>query len=397
MSRLSQYFTGVAAKRLSAVETDPVTSNQHEFNGVVAMSEIFGTARQTYNCKYLYLGEDETETLDTTGVVTWYDARENHPTRTEYRLYFQTNEIVETAREGDLLLVGKRPDNTALILVVKQGSTFESQVRWLFDLTEDGTRFRIREIEGDRNRQIGYAERTVLEALNIEVETVEENWLEILIATYGLTFPSTRIFSAFARETMGEAAPADQPDATLVAWVNHEEMLFRTLEKHIVQIKLDQGFTDVDEFVAFSLSVHNKRKSRMGYSLENHLEQVFIESQIGYSRGKMTENRSKPDFLFPSIESYNDPDFPAERLTMLGSKSTCKDRWRQVLPEAARIQPTKHLFTLEPSISTNQTEEMQARHLQLVLPDELHQTYQPQQQDWLLNLGQFIELARGRE
>ena len=31
---LSQYFDGVAIKTLSAVETDTLTSNQHEFNGV---------------------------------------------------------------------------------------------------------------------------------------------------------------------------------------------------------------------------------------------------------------------------------------------------------------------------------------------------------------------------
>jgi hypothetical protein len=31
---------------------------------------------------------------------------------------------------------------------------------------------------------------------------------------------------------------------------------------------------------------------------------------------------------------------------MLGAKTTCKDRWRQVLTEAIKI-PHKHLFTLE--------------------------------------------------
>lgn len=31
--RLAEYFTGVAMKRLSAVEADLFRSNQHEFNG----------------------------------------------------------------------------------------------------------------------------------------------------------------------------------------------------------------------------------------------------------------------------------------------------------------------------------------------------------------------------
>jgi hypothetical protein len=63
---------------------------------------------------------------------------------------------------------------------------------------------------------------------------------------------------------------------------------------------------------------------------------------------------------------------------MLGSKSSCKDRWRQVLSETERI-PHKHLLTLEPGISENQTDEMRAKLLQLVLPASLHTTYREAQ------------------
>ena len=73
--------------------------------------------------------------------------------------------------------------------------------------------------------------------------------------------------------------------------------------------------------------------------------------------GKYTEGRSKPDFIFPSIDSYHDRSYPFEYLTMLGAKTTCKDRWRQVLPEADRIKH-KHVLTLEPSISEEQTNGM---------------------------------------
>jgi len=37
---LSQYFKSVAVKVLSAVEADPVKSNQHEFNGVASLKRI---------------------------------------------------------------------------------------------------------------------------------------------------------------------------------------------------------------------------------------------------------------------------------------------------------------------------------------------------------------------
>lgn len=396
MSRLSQYFTGVAVKRLSAVETNPETSNQHEFNGVRQMAAIFGKDKITMPCQYLYLGNDEEETTTADGVITWYDARERHPLRTEYRLYFQGNNVTELAAEGDLLVIGRRPNGNALVLVAKQGSTFERQALWIFGITGESVTFSVATIEGESNREIGYAERTILETLGIETESPETDWLDTIIAKFGLAFPPTRVFSAFARETLTGISAAEDPDLALLTWINQEEMLFRTLERHIVQKRLDQNFDNVDDFVTFSLSVHNRRKSRVGFALENHLEQVFKENRIDFSRGQVTENKAKPDFIFPNIKHYRNTAFPSSNLTMLGAKSTCKDRWRQVLSEAKRIDE-KHLFTLEPGISQNQTDEMRDNRLQLVLPQELHGTYVQNQQDWLMNLSEFVILAQGRQ
>ena len=140
----------------------------------------------------------------------------------------------------------------------------------------------------------------------------------------------------------------------------------------------------------------NRRKSRVGHALENHLEQVFRDHAITCSRGKMTENRAKPDFVFPGISHYHDPVFPATRLSMLGVKSTCKDRWRQVLSEAKRIE-NKHQFTLEPGISENQTAEMTENNLTLVLPISLHSSYKESQRAKLMELNTFISLAKDRQ
>ncbi len=43
---------------------------------------------------------------------------------------------------------------------------------------------------------------------------------------------------------------------------------------------------------------------------------------------------------------------------MLAVKTTCKDRWRQILNEAQRIKP-KHLLTLQEGVSHRQFDEMQ--------------------------------------
>jgi hypothetical protein len=78
---------------------------------------------------------------------------------------------------------------------------------------------------------------------------------------------------------------------------------------------------------------------------------------------------------------------------MLGVKSTCKDRWRQVLSEADRIEK-KHLLTLEAAISTNQTDEMKSKQLQLVVPEKIHESFTKNQQEWLLDIQTFIETVK---
>ena len=153
---------------------------------------------------------------------------------------------------------------------------------------------------------------------------------------------------------------------------------------------------DVDEFISFSLSVQNRRKSRVGFALEHHLAALFKSNSLKFERGVKTENNNKPDFLFPGTAEYARSNFPPSKLVMMGSKSTCKDRWRQVLSEAKRIKQ-KHLFTLEPGISENQTSEMKAKNLQLVLPQSLHQTYKSSQQNWLMNLQEFVGLVSSKQ
>jgi hypothetical protein len=133
----------------------------------------------------------------------------------------------------------------------------------------------------------------------------------------------------------------------------------------------------------------------MGYAFENHLVAIFESRNLQFERGCRTENHSKPDFLFPSCEAYHTTSFPTEWLIMLGAKSTCKERWRQVLAEAARIQH-KHLLTLESGISVNQTNEMMSSNLHLVVPNPIHESYQPEQREWLMNVDEFIGMVAAK-
>lgn len=385
---LSQYFDGIMAKRLSAVEANLEKSNQHEFNGIAAMKRVFGKERQKFPTQFLYL-DDENPPISEDGFLTWYDARENHPTRSEYRLFFPTTSVSRAASPGDVLFIGLRPDKSALVVITPGASTIASQLAWLFDI-EVADLFCVTSEFARNNTQLEYASKCILEHIGIEVDEQDTDYLEDMLVRFEGQFPSTRDFSAYARNTLHNVDAKDNPDDVLVRWLEREEVLFRTLEKHLIQKQLDKGFSDVDAFISYSLSVQNRRKSRVGQSLENHFEMILKGHNIRYDRTKVTENRSKPDFIFPGIKEYHDASFDTSLLTMLGAKSTCKDRWRQVLAEADRIEH-KHLLTLEAAISTHQTDEMASKNLQLVVPKSIHKTYTPQQQDWLMDVNTFIE------
>lgn len=402
--KISDYFEGVSAKYLSAVDARPEKSNQHEIGGLVkaGFDKFLGRPAKgeivTLKARMAYLRDDEEAPLVCSDEVTWYDSR--HVDRSpEYRLYYKSNEVTSALSEGDFFLVGKLHDGTLLLVFSPAGSTAELQLRAIFGIEHVTEKFQPTEMDAS---SLLLPLRLVLEDLGLVVSHAEADdgaWLEKIISAFGDTgFPATASFSEFARLTAEEKVDTvSAPDAAILGWMNHEERLFRILERHIVKHRLQLGFgpkgDDVDAFVDFSLSVQNRRKSRVGRAFESHLSRLFSDHKLQFEQGggkKVTENHAKPDFLFPSFAAYGSSSFPASSLRLLGAKTTCKDRWRQVLSEGARVGK-KHLITLEAAISDPQTEEMKASNLQLVVPKAIHSTYTAKQQAWLISLSDFIQ------
>lgn len=398
--KISEYFLGIGAKKLSDVEINPRKSNQHEF-GSNKFCSILGNDRRSFNGKIIYLNDDPENTIIEEGRFSWYDSRESQPNRSpEYRLYYTANSVVTEATPQDLLIIGKTKDDELLIIIAEQGSTSERQMMWFFGLHEVSDKYIVKSLISE-DRELNFAGKLVIETLGIEIQEEAPDLLDDLLSKFVDGFPKTSIFSEYARQTLNSQVSAiEEPDKTLLAWLDREELLFKTLEKHFVSQRLAQGFgshgTDVDEFVSFSLSVHNRRKSRAGHSFENHLEALFNQHSINYSKGKKTERNNKPDFLFPGVTEYHESGFDQSLLTMLGVKTTAKDRWRQILSEADKI-PNKHLITLQPAITQNQTEEMRSQNLQLVIPKPIFPTYTVFQQEHLMDLSDFIGLVSNRQ
>ena len=398
---LKSYFKGIIVKKLSAVEIMPRKSNQHEFNATRGMRVLFGEEDRKYKATFLYI--DDEQSFSAEEYLTWYDARRNHPTRTEYRLYYPSTQVSQSAAEGDSLFICVKQDETLLCIVSQKDATITSQLYWLFDINPSNADHFIEndKLETDGN-QLEFTVKTILGQIGIEYEYhSDETLLDSLIATFGTAFPKTEVFSAYARSMVKDADPESEPDKTLMRWYDQEEKLFYLMEKQIVKERLKQGFgrgtdVDVDGFISYSLSVQNRRKSRAGLAFENHIAALFDANKISYSHTPVTENHSKPDFLFPDIKCYFDKSFPTSWLTVLGAKSTCKDRWRQVLSEADRIQQ-KHLITFEAAISKYQTDEMRDKKLQLVVPEPIHGTYTMEQQQWLYSVKQFLAVIKEKQ
>lgn len=399
--KISDYFEGAAAKYLSTVDADRSRSNQHEVGGLpsVGFKKFLGTPGKgdgeefRFPALMVYMSDDDEPVIER-DEVTWYDARRNKPHRSpEYRLYYKDNSVTELIKPGDLFLIAKRTDDSLLMVFTSRGSQCEYELRSLFDVQSESDSFTPALV---RQATLFLPIRLLLEELGIQTSVEDDSQiLEEMLRRFGGKFPTTAEMSVFSRSRVDRGSGMN-PDALLLEWMDEEERLFRIYERHLVLETIQEEIiakgADVDRFVSLSLTVHNRRKSRVGHAFENHLEQIFVENQIRYGRGSSrntTENNSKPDFLFPGFDAYHDETFPRSNLRMLGAKTTCKDRWRQVLAEANLISK-KHLVTLQPGISQTQMNEMSANNLQLVVPEPLHGAYQPAQREGIITLADFI-------
>lgn len=183
------------------------------------------------------------------------------------------------------------------------------------------------------------------------------------------------------------------PDDRLLQRRACEFELYRFLEEQTVLPRIREGFDSVESFVSYAGAITNRRKSRSGRSLELHLCRIFDEHSVRYAHGAVSEGNKRPDFLFPSAEAYYDSSYPGEQLRMLAVKTTCKDRWRQVLNEADRVR-VKHLLTLQEGVSPQQFAEMRQAGVCLVAPRALHSAYPRTIRPVLLSLENLLSELR---
>lgn len=397
---LNSIFSAVIFKTLAQVDLPERGSNQHEINGVNALKDFFETNESVSGTISWHYFSDNSDPLQSTGNFTFYDARARSAARTgrtEWRMYY-SGDFLSKSNPGDVLILARTLAGPIFGLVFQNGSGWLRTAQILFQMEAATPRMQLITSEDLQSQDLEFAKRQILDELGLEVSipsSEDDNEIatrELALANeQGRDFPSTRRMSELAQSLVD--IDSRNADETLVAFIDREERIFRAIEKILVNIKLKKGFSSVDDFISYSLSVQNRRKSRMGFALENHLSKIFLDNQLRFDAQVITERGNKPDFIFPSIREYHDVKFSAELLVVLAAKSSCKDRWRQILDEAERI-PNKYLCTLEQAISVVQTRSMAATNVTLIIPSAFHATYTEMQRRDLWSIGQFVDYVK---
>lgn len=306
-------------------------------------------------------------------------------TRNEYRLTrfgkgfpFLTDENI-----GDLLVLTKKDEENYEGFILSSDEDIDDFLAAINISSTDVNGIIPKQFQENAENKLLRCFDLFLRALKIDFPPTVELALtarNCYIGSYGLT---EKIIKA-------------NPDVELLNWIDAEFQLFKFIENNRYTERIKTPFQTVQELIDIANTILNRRKSRAGKSLEHHLSEMFNIHQLKYSSQAVTEGNKKPDFLFPEADAYHNLHFSDDKLIMLASKTTCKDRWRQILNEADRIK-TKHLFTLQQGISSNQLKEMYDHNVCLVVPKPYLKSFPEVFRDKILTLDSFIEFTKSKQ
>ncbi|RME09821.1 MAG: type II restriction endonuclease [Bacteroidetes bacterium] len=371
------------AKRLSANDSGATASHQ---SGIYIPKPVLWTIFPSmksgsnpdarFSAEVMPVGEHRTLR------AIWY----NEKSRNESRItqWNRPNRILEPDQTGAIILFAfqkrsSKGDAEHASIWLCQNEAEEEQIESIVGIVEpgEGTLHYPAGLVGDKPL---FIQPDMRKDCSLTKNDIPDEWLA--------NFPSCQELIKRALSMMPKSWGG--PDTRLLARRECETTLFYSVERAFVLPIIKNGFSSVDEFVDLANSVTNRRKSRAGHSLELHLKEIFQEEGLSFSHGEVSEGNKKPDFIFPSIDAYRDPAWPEHKLRMLAAKTTCKDRWRQILNEANRIAH-KHLVTLQQGVSENQFREMVDAGVMLVVPKKLHGSYPETVRARLQSLEQFIQ------
>ena len=352
----------VFLKRLAAVEIDPQRSNQHEFNAGRLRRELGLRGDPCRgNVDFLFYKADDVQPVVVQERYALYDARRNHPSRTEWRMYYTNLGVTKHAQVDDLMVLF-RPDPTSqhLVAVIARWGTSveESLVRQLASREPEQL---IKDLFVDSTIVDSETRRLLLRVIGRPAPQGD-------IKTYPFTshalfqqaidqerMPTTAAMADAALGVLTDLGVTErEPDDFIYLALEAETALFMAIEEKLGNMRLSrvlmQNGSDFHALMGFAMSFLQSRRSRRGQSLENHFRSLLNRLRIPHGYQCTTEPGKKPDFIFPSCEDYHDPTYPSDCLRMVGCKTRVRERHAQWLDEAVCI-PLKFALCVDDGLT----------------------------------------------
>lgn len=370
----------IAVKRLSAVEVDTQRSRQHEFHATRLRVELGFDAGPVHGKLIALIFEaDDSPAFVDESEFTLYDAREKVPTRAaEWHLYYTSTEIPARSRVGDLALLYRGVDALHAV-IARRGTKVERDLLEALALGADAVQEKFAFLEvplaaGDDGREVATQLTIPVDAL-ADYPVTDHPLFKRSVGDGNMPVTSQMAIAAteIADIRLGQSV---SPDEYLTGALKAESDLYYAIESTINEgsvAKLMEANPSVTDILDFAMRLQQSRKSRRGQSLQNHFAALLDREQIPYSAQCMAEAGETPDFVVPGCDRYHDASFPAERLRMVACKSTAKERWRQILNEAARI-PEKYLLTLDSKLTPSTISSMTHARIRVFIPASILQS-----------------------
>ena len=235
----------------------------------------------------------------TESVVTWYGTG----TRSEYRLtrFGQDFPFLNEGVVGDMLVLIATSPNEALAYVL--------------DFDDD-----IEEIQAtlgvDAFGQWGVYKDGAAQQEENEDACVERR-IRLFAAALS-SFPDNGVFSGTTRDILIECLKGFSslsPDKALVKAYSVEYEIFQAVERQVCGNQVSgKLFRNIDEFLKVASSIMNRRKSRAGRSLENHVESLLNAAGVPHKMRPDLGPDGTPDIIIPSVDAYFSKDYPADRI-----------------------------------------------------------------------------------
>jgi len=306
-------------------------------------------------------------------------------TRNEYRLtrFGRGFPFLRDDNIGDLLVIAKRGNGYYEAFILSADADIEAFFN-AFGISSTETNGILPKI----------TELTAEEKLRVLFQQFIEKLTVDFPPTIELATGARQIF--FEAFNLNEKIVLSKPDNEILNWISTEFDLFKFIENDRYGELIRNPFSSVEELIKTANTILNRRKSRAGKSLEHHLSEVFNIWDLSYTSQAITEVKKKPDFIFPNINTYFSEPIGSDKLVFLGAKTTCKDRWRQIIGEADRI-PNKHLFTLQQGISGNQLKEMKLSGVTLVVPKPYLTSFPKEHREDVWTLEKFVKHVKSKQ